>query len=82
MWDHQLEQSGMKILEKENITSNVLAALELDSKRKEELINRHVRSYHRYLLGAFHQFAGLKDTTFFNSFQDGTFVYKRYLVQK
>lgn len=78
----QFEESGMTIVEDEDITSNVLKALALDSKRKEELIRGNIRFYHRWLSGTFEQFAGLEDTSFFNSFQDGTFVYKRFLLQK
>ena len=75
----QLEESGLTIVEDETITAGVVKAMELDSDRKQQLIGQNIRSW---LSGTFKQFAGIKGSTVFQSFEDGTFVYKRYLLRK
>ena len=75
----QLEDSGLTIVEDETITAGVVKAMELDSDRKQQLIGQNIRSW---LSGTFKQFAGIKGSTVFQSFEDGTFVYKRYLLRK
>ena len=74
-----LQQSGMTIVEEEVITPGVVNALSLDSERKKSLISGQIRWW---LSGTFQQFAGLKDSAVFRHFQDGGFVYKRFLLRK
>jgi ubiquinone/menaquinone biosynthesis C-methylase UbiE len=75
----QLEESGMTVLAREDITANVVKALDLDDERNMHLIRRHVP---RWLLRTVQQFAGMKGSIVYQGFQDGTIVYNRYLLRK
>jgi ubiquinone/menaquinone biosynthesis C-methylase UbiE len=77
---HQnLSQCGLTILERENITPGVLAALRQDSQRKLALIERSVSPR---LLHTFREFAAIEGSEIYRSFRDGGAVYQRYLLQK
>ena len=73
------EQSGLKIVLKEEITPNVIKALELASDSKDEAIKTHVPGF---ILQAFREFAAVKNTKVFNSFKKGTLEYWHYRLQK
>lgn len=73
------EKSGMKILVKEEITPNVIKALELASESKDQAIKSAVPAF---ILNAFREFAAIKDTKIFNSFKKGTLEYWHYRLQK
>lgn len=75
----QMAASGMTILEHEDITPQVLAALRRDSERKSALIHGRVS---RRLINTFQQFAGIEGSDIFNGFQEGTVGYVRYVLQK
>lgn len=75
----QIAGSELTMLEEETITPNVVRALDADSERKQALIRGHIR---RWLARTFQQFAGIRGTAIYRCFQDGTFVYKRYRLQK
>ncbi len=77
--DSQMEQSGMKILRREDITENVLRSLDLDDQRKLILIRALFRNW---LLKPFQEFAGLKGSKIYSGFQSGTMVYAHYVLQK
>ena len=75
----QMEESGMKILKREDITPNVLRSLNLDDQRKLLLIRALFRNW---LLKSFQEFAGLKGSKIYSGFQSGTMIYLHYVLQK
>lgn len=77
--EQQLSQSGLTLVSETTITPNVLQALNADSERKQKLIGRNIRGW---LSRTFQQFAGLKGSKVYDCFQDGTFVYKSYVLRK
>jgi len=77
--DAQLAETGMTILEKQDVTANVLEALRQDSERKLALIERSVN---KRLVGTFRQFAGIEGSEVFDGFKCGTTGYLRYVLQK
>lgn len=74
-----MEQSGMKILKREDITANVLRSLDLDDQRKLILIRALFRDW---LLKPFQEFAGVKGSKIHSGFQIGTMIYLHYVLQK
>ncbi len=76
---HKLNDAGFEIIAENDITKNVAKGLELDSDRRQQLISRKIpgllRSY-------FESFAGTKGTKRFESFQNGRFRYKSYVLVK
>ena len=72
-------ETGMAILEKEDVTPNVLEALRQDSGRKLDLIQRSVN---KHLVGAFQEFAAIEGSGVFEGFRNGTSIYLRYALQK
>jgi SAM-dependent methyltransferase len=77
--ERRLLESGLAILEQEDITANVLAALQLDSERKWALIERSVAQRWR---GVFREFAAIEGSKIYAGFRDGAVVYRRYLLRK
>ena len=75
----QMEQSGMKILKRENITANVLRSLDLDDQRKLMLIRALFRDW---LLKPFQEFAGMKGSKIYSAFQIVSMIYLHYVLQK
>lgn len=75
----QLLETGMTLLEKQDITSNVLEALRLDSERKLTLIRRSVN---KRLVVTFRQFAAIEGSDVFDSFRDGAAIYLCYALRK
>ncbi len=77
--DAQLAETGMTILEKQDVTTNVLEALRQDSERKLALIQRSVN---KRLVETFRQFAAIEGSEVFDGFKNGTTRYLRYVLQK
>ena len=75
----QLVQSGLGIVKEENITANVLKAMDANDKEKLELINQLVPGV---LHKPFKQFAGVKGSNIYKAFSSGTMVYISYALQK
>jgi ubiquinone/menaquinone biosynthesis C-methylase UbiE len=75
----QLEETGMEVLEQQDVTRNVLEALRHDSRRKQKLIKRSVN---RHLIRLFRQFAAVDGSEVFNGFRSGEIVYLRYALRK
>lgn len=73
------EQSGLEICEHQDITKEVLRALQRDSARKLELLERAAP---RRLLATLKRFAAVEGSDVFRFFADGTFVYERYVLKK
>lgn len=77
--EEQLTQTGMRRINRENITPNVLKALDADHGRRFAHIQRGVPKPLQKLL---REFAGNKDTWIYKGFQTGEIVYQSFLLQK
>ncbi|MGH2689800.1 MAG: class I SAM-dependent methyltransferase, partial [Actinomycetota bacterium] len=75
----QLVGSRLSVLEREVITPNVVAALELDSDRKMHLIRSMVPAW---LRGPFSRFAGIQGSHTHEGFRSGRTQYVRYVARK
>ena len=75
----QMEQSGMKIIKREDITPNIVRSLDMDNERKLLLIRAF---FQNWLLKPFQEFAGVKGSKIYTGFQSGTMVYLHYVLQK
>lgn len=75
----QLADSGMEIIEYEDMTSNVVAALEQYAERRQALIGEVIpRQFRKLALGHF----AVPGTSFFERFANGEGVYFRYVLRK
>lgn len=77
--EEQLKQTGMHLITHENITPNVIRALDADHGRRFAHIQRGVPKFLHKLL---REFAGNKDTWIYKGFQTGDIVYQNFLLQK
>lgn len=68
-----------EMIKYENITSNVLEALRIDSKRREDLVNRIAP---KFLSATANTFAGVKDSKTFQLFESGWYEYFFYVLKK
>src|SRR5918995_166865 len=75
----QMERSGMKILKREDITTNVVRSLDLDNQRKLLLIRA---LFQNWLLKPVQEFAGVKGSKIYAGFQSGAMIYLHYVLQK
>jgi len=75
----QLSDSGMKVIKEEMITPYVLKSLDLDSERKQEIINRLAP---RFLHGAAKDFAAVKGTKPYEAIATGRKEYVHFVLQK
>lgn len=75
----QLSAAGLRVVEEERITENVLRALELDSERKLALIRAKVPAFMRARV---QQFAGLTGSPVYRSFLTGEWEYLRFALRK
>jgi SAM-dependent methyltransferase len=74
-----LRRSGLVLLREQDISRNVLKALELDDARKATLIRRGVPLL---LRGFFKEFAGMQGTRTFNeAFRRGDIIYSSFVLQ-
>jgi len=76
---HQLRSSGMQVLEEEDITPNVLRAMDLDDPRKLDLIKRLVP---RPLHFPAREFASVVGSQSYRSLLNGQRQYLRFLLKK
>lgn len=76
---HQLRTAGFTIEHKQDITQNVVAALNRDTQRRENLINDKIPGF---MKKAFKQFAGTKDSERYESFVNGKFKYMSFVLRK
>lgn len=77
--EQEFAQSPLEILSKEEITPNVVKALELLSDVKELEIKRQVPFIFR---NAFSEFAGVRNSKIYNGFKDGSIFYWQYRFRK
>ncbi|AFZ47070.1 Methyltransferase type 11 [Cyanobacterium stanieri PCC 7202] len=74
-----LSKSDLILLKKENITTNVIKALELIDELKRDKINKNVPTILRH---TFSEFAGVKNSKIYNGFAEGNLVYLTAILQK
>jgi ubiquinone/menaquinone biosynthesis C-methylase UbiE len=74
-----LQLSGLKILSEENITNNVISAIEQEDSIKQERISKHVA---RWMQPAFSQFAGSKGSRIHQDLQSNALIYYSFVLQK
>ncbi len=77
--ESMLQETGLAMLEKREITANVLKALGEDEEKKQQFIADVV---HPAFLGMFREFAGVEGSAIVESFTSGYMVYYRYVLQK
>lgn len=77
--EEQLGRTGLRCIKRENISLNVLNALDADHDRRLAHIQRGVTKILRSL---FREFAGNRGSWFYRSLQDGTVVYQTFIFQK
>jgi ubiquinone/menaquinone biosynthesis C-methylase UbiE len=73
------EHSGLKQIKANEITSNVLGALDLMDESRQNFIQTHSPPF---LKGAIQEFAAVKDSKSYDSFQTGKVVYLSYVFEK
>ena len=71
--------AGLTIVDEEDISANVVHAMESEDERKRSLIQKHIPGW---LCSMFRQFAGVKDSTIFHSFEKGALMYVRIVAVK
>ena len=72
-------QKGLEIVEQEDITAMVLAALRGDEQRKRAMIDDLVPANQRAL---FDEFAGLEGSKIMNGLESRSIVYHRFVVKR
>jgi len=75
----QILDSGLAIVEQEDITENVVEALRRDSHRKLDLLAKHGN---QRLMSVFRQFAAIEGSAVFEGFRTRSAMYVRYLLRK
>lgn len=74
----QIKDSGFEQLKKEDITKNILKALDLDNARKLKLINQKVPKIFRK---SFFDFAAIKGSEVYDSFKNGSRKYFSFTLK-
>lgn len=74
-----LSETGFKVVSEQNITKNVVKALDLDHERRNGLVSTMIP---KFLKGGFLQFAGAKGTERYDSFATGRMEYWVYHLVK
>ena len=77
--DSQLAESGLRTLVKQDITPNVVAAMEMDNVRKSKQIRGAAP---RLLSGLMEEFAGAPGSRIYGDFTSGRARYVSYVLQK
>jgi ubiquinone/menaquinone biosynthesis C-methylase UbiE len=78
-WQKSLQNSELALLRENEITANVVAALDLDDARKLDLIATIVP---RPLQTSFRDFAAVRGSTLYEGFRRGRFSYRSFVLQK
>jgi ubiquinone/menaquinone biosynthesis C-methylase UbiE len=74
-----LQESGMEILLEEDITNNVINAIELEEPLKQKRIEEHVPKWFQSM---FSEFAGVKGSKIHEDLKSRTLIYHRFVLQK
>lgn len=75
----QLASSGMQLVSEENITGNVVMAIEEENATKEQRIKKHIA---KWMQPMFSQFAGTKGSKIHRDLEQNTLVYYSFVLQK
>ncbi len=75
----QLGRSGLELVHEEDITANVIRALELDAERRADLIAASIRGV---MLNTFQEFAGVEGSRIHGKFKTGIMVYRSLVLRK
>lgn len=76
---NQLQNSGMLMLESENITDNVIRSIEAEDETKKQRIRTLIPTKWQKL---FSEFAGVVGSRFYETLKNGTRQYYRFVMQK
>jgi len=76
---NQLRNTGMQILEEENITDNVIHSIEAEDKTKKERIKKLIPQKWQKL---FSEFAGVVGSRFYETLKNGSRQYYRFNLRK
>jgi ubiquinone/menaquinone biosynthesis C-methylase UbiE len=71
--------SGMELWEEENISENVIKAIEMEEPLKQKRIEQHIPVWFQK---SFKEFAGVKGSKIHTSLQSGELVYYRFVMRK
>jgi ubiquinone/menaquinone biosynthesis C-methylase UbiE len=74
-----LLSSGMQLIAEEDITNNVVTAIEEENSTKQERIEKHISKWFRPM---FSQFAGIKGSKIHKDLQTNTLIYHSFVLQK
>jgi ubiquinone/menaquinone biosynthesis C-methylase UbiE len=81
--EHDLTQAGLRVVSRQDITGNVLAALERDNERKMAQIRGSTRKLgfaEALLTGLMEEFAGAPGSAIYDGFRNGDTVYVSYAL--
>lgn len=79
-WRSEIKASGLKLVKEEDITPNVVRALELDNDRKQQLINQYAP---KILRKAVFEFAGVTNTNYaYGAFKARQKLYLHFVSRK
>jgi ubiquinone/menaquinone biosynthesis C-methylase UbiE len=74
-----LENSGLRIISDENITNNVVAAIEEEDGIKQQRIKENIA---KWIRPAFSQFAGTRGSRIHKDLQSNALIYHSFVLQK
>ncbi len=75
----QLKNSGMEMLQDEDISQNVVRAIEQEEESKQKRIEEHIPKWFRK---AFSEFAGVVGSKIHSDLKSGVLVYSRFVMRK
>ena len=75
----QLHQSGMDVLEDEDISQNVVKAIEQEDDTKQKRIKEQIP---KWFQNPFKEFAGVVGSKIHSDLKKGTLVYRRFVLKK
>lgn len=75
----QLRASKLKILDHNDITGNIIKAMQLDSQNRMKNFKKHIPSF---LLNSFHEFAGTEESRIYKRFVNKQTLYLSFVMQK
>lgn len=75
----QLRNSGMEIIEDEDISKNVVKAIEQEEATKQKRIEEYIP---KWFQKTFREFAGVVGSKIHSDLTDGTLVYRRFVLKK
>lgn len=74
-----ISASGLEVLAKRDITTNVIKALDEDHNRRMKIISQNVP---KLFIKQFGEFAGVKNSVVYNQFENNELLYLSYIMRK